>query len=118
MVDLWCFCKHPGLRGEEKVDLVAELDDGKPPLELLQLTPHEDVAEPPWAALFCEDILGNRPQVPTGTLGADLGTKGTILSRPGRHILFCGSNPRAAKPQVERAAHCLRSFASGRVVRG
>ena len=71
MVDLWCFCKHPGLRGEEKVDLVAEPRYGKPPLELLQLTPHEDVAEPPWAALFCEDILGNRLRFLPGRWGRD-----------------------------------------------
>lgn len=70
-VNLWCFLKHPGLRGTETIDLVAEPRYANVPMDLLQLTPHETQVDPPWAALFCEDILGNRLRFLPGRWGRD-----------------------------------------------
>lgn len=60
-VTLWGFAQHSGLVGEESVPLTTQAQYGHTPMELLELVPHDDHrVEAPFAAIFCEDVFGNR----------------------------------------------------------
>jgi hypothetical protein len=70
---LWCYATHPGLTGDQSVELVAVAQSGMTPMHLLQMVPHDDGrVDAPFAALFCEDVFGNRIRFLPGRTGREI----------------------------------------------
>jgi hypothetical protein len=73
-VGFWCTAQHPGLRGDETIELRASAPQtGETPMYLLHLRPHDQGNVPaPFAAMFCEDVFGNRIRFIEGRWGRDI----------------------------------------------
>lgn len=77
--NFWCMSRLDAIGGDTTIcDLVVPaVQDKRPPTEVLELGAHDDGrTDPPWSALFCEDVFGNRLRFVVGRWGRDVWSPG------------------------------------------